>query len=72
MPSKTRLIEDVPEITFEKGMFRVHYDSGRVDAYSPHVFMVGVRAAQTAIEAWFASGQSEPLAFKSKACGGEH
>ena len=64
MPSKTRLIEDVPEITFEKGMFRVHYDSGRVDAFSPHVFMVSVRQAQTAIESWFASGQSETVAFR--------
>lgn len=71
MSSKTRLIEDVPEITFEKGMFRVHYDSGRVDAFSPHVFMVSVRQAQTAIEAWFACGQSETVAFP-KACRGEH
>lgn len=68
MPSKVRLVEEVPAITFDKGMFRVHYDSGRTDAFTPHVFMVSVRQAQTAIEAWFASDRCEgPIDLRKRA-----
>jgi hypothetical protein len=65
MPTKVRLIEEVPRIEFDKGLFRVHYSTGRTDAYRPHDFMVACRAAQTAIEAWFATvGDREPVDFK--------
>ena len=67
VPSNVYFVEEVPAIRFEKGMFRVHYSTGRVDAFRPHDFMVAVQQAQTAIEGWFASGQKDPIEFRGAA-----
>lgn len=70
MPSQTVLIEDVPKITFAKGMFRAKFSGGLTLAFRPHEFMVAVRASQAAIEQWFAQGQPDVAEFKRAR--GEH